>query len=43
LILTTSDLDEYVYAALRAAASGFLLKETQPEQLLDAIRGTRRR
>jgi DNA-binding NarL/FixJ family response regulator len=38
LILTTFDLDEYVYAALRAGASGFLLKDTQPEQLLDAIR-----
>jgi DNA-binding NarL/FixJ family response regulator len=38
LILTTFDLDEYVYAALRAGASGFLLKDTRPEQLLDAIR-----
>ena len=38
LILTTFDLDEYVYAALRAGASGFLLKDTQPERLLDAIR-----
>ena len=38
LILTTFDLDEYVYAALRAGASGFLLKDTQPEQLLEAIR-----
>jgi DNA-binding NarL/FixJ family response regulator len=38
LILTTFDLDEYVYAALRAGASGFLLKDTAPEQLLEAIR-----
>jgi DNA-binding NarL/FixJ family response regulator len=38
LILTTFDLDEYVYAALRAGASGFLLKSTQPAELLSAIR-----
>jgi DNA-binding NarL/FixJ family response regulator len=38
LILTTFDLDEYVYAALRAGASGFLLKDTSPERLLDAVR-----
>jgi DNA-binding NarL/FixJ family response regulator len=38
LILTTFDLDEYVYEALRAGASGFLLKDAPPEQLLDAIR-----
>ena len=38
LILTTFDLDEYVYAALRAGASGFLLKDTRPASLLDAIR-----
>ena len=38
LILTTFELDEYVYNALRAGASGFLLKDTPPEDLLDAIR-----
>jgi DNA-binding NarL/FixJ family response regulator len=38
LILTTFDLDEYVYSALRAGASGFLLKSTQPSELLTAIR-----
>jgi DNA-binding NarL/FixJ family response regulator len=38
LILTTFDLDEYVYGALQAGASGFLLKDTSPEQLLEAIR-----
>jgi DNA-binding NarL/FixJ family response regulator len=38
LILTTFDLDEYVYRALRAGASGFLLKDTPPAQLLEAIR-----
>jgi DNA-binding NarL/FixJ family response regulator len=38
LILTTFDLDEYVYAALRAGASGFVLKDTPPEQLRHAIR-----
>jgi len=38
LILTTFDLDAYVYAALRAGASGFLLKDTSPERLLDAVR-----
>ncbi len=38
LVLTTFDLDQYVYDALRAGASGFLLKDTAPQQLLDAIR-----
>jgi DNA-binding NarL/FixJ family response regulator len=38
LILTTFDLDEYVYRALRAGASGFLLKDTRPAELLAAIR-----
>jgi DNA-binding NarL/FixJ family response regulator len=38
LVLTTFDLDEYVYAAIRAGASGFLLKDVQPADLVDAIR-----
>ncbi|MFD7258854.1 response regulator [Streptomyces sp. NPDC059874] len=38
LILTTFDLDEYVYAALRAGAAGFLLKDTPPAEVLAAIR-----
>jgi len=38
LILTTFDLDDYVYAALRAGASGFLLKDAGPDELLHAIR-----
>jgi DNA-binding NarL/FixJ family response regulator len=38
LILTTFDLDEYVYEALRAGASGFVLKDDPPEQLIGAIR-----
>ena len=38
LVLTTFDFDEYVYGALRAGASGFLLKDAPPEQLVDAIR-----
>jgi DNA-binding NarL/FixJ family response regulator len=39
LILTTFDLDEYVYEALRAGASGFLLKSARPQELVAAIRG----
>ncbi|SEG57726.1 two component transcriptional regulator, LuxR family [Actinacidiphila yanglinensis] len=38
LVLTTFDLDEYVHAALRAGASGFLLKDARPEELLSGIR-----
>ncbi|MCT1429906.1 response regulator transcription factor [Brachybacterium muris] len=38
IVLTTFDLDEYVVAAIRAGASGFLLKDAQPEELLHAIR-----
>lgn len=38
LVLTTFDLDEYVFTALRNGASGFLLKDSRPEQLLGAIR-----
>jgi DNA-binding NarL/FixJ family response regulator len=38
LVLTTFDLDEYVYGALRAGASGFLLKDTPPPDLVAAIR-----
>jgi DNA-binding NarL/FixJ family response regulator len=38
LVLTTFDLDEYVYAAVRAGASGFLLKDVEPTELVDAIR-----
>ena len=37
-MLTTFDLDEYVYAALAAGASGFLLKDTAAERLFDAVR-----
>lgn len=37
LVLTTFDVDEYVYEALRAGASGFLLKDTRPRELLNAI------
>lgn len=38
VVLTTFDADEYVYEALRAGASGFLLKDTSPEDLVDAVR-----
>jgi DNA-binding NarL/FixJ family response regulator len=38
LVLTTFDADEYVYAAIRAGASGFLLKDVRPTDLVDAIR-----
>jgi DNA-binding NarL/FixJ family response regulator len=38
LVLTTFDLDEYVYASVRAGASGFLLKDVEPAELVDAIR-----
>ena len=38
LVLTTFDLDEYVYEAMRAGASGFLLKSVPPEQLVNAVR-----
>ena len=38
LIVTTFDLDEYVYDGLRAGASGFLLKDTRPDILIDAVR-----
>lgn len=38
VVLTTFDVDNYVYAALAAGASGFLLKDTPPERLADAVR-----
>jgi DNA-binding NarL/FixJ family response regulator len=38
IVLTTFDLDEYVFAAIRAGASGFLLKDARPEELLGAVR-----
>jgi len=38
LVLTTFDLDQYVYGAIRAGASGFLLKDVRPGELVDAIR-----
>ncbi|MCX5262516.1 response regulator transcription factor [Streptomyces sp. NBC_00199] len=41
IILTTFDLDRYVYAALSAGASGFLLKDVTPEQLISAVRTVR--
>ena len=43
IVLTTFDLDEYVFAAIRAGASGFLLKDARPEELLGAIRSVARR
>jgi DNA-binding NarL/FixJ family response regulator len=42
IVLTTFDLDEYVFSAIRAGASGFMLKDTQPEDLLSAIRAVAR-
>jgi DNA-binding NarL/FixJ family response regulator len=38
MMLTTFGLDEYVFAALKAGASGFLLKDAPPEQLIEAVR-----
>jgi len=38
IVLTTFDLDEYVFGALRAGASGFLLKGVEPQALIDAVR-----
>ncbi|MEU9186474.1 response regulator transcription factor [Streptomyces sp. NPDC048484] len=38
VILTTFDLDDYVYGALRAGATGFLVKDTEPEELVQAVR-----
>jgi DNA-binding NarL/FixJ family response regulator len=42
VVLTTFDLDEHVYAALRAGASGFLLKDAPPEALVEAVRASAR-
>ncbi|EWS80819.1 response regulator [Brachybacterium phenoliresistens] len=42
IVLTTFDLDDYVVAAIRAGASGFMLKDSQPEELLSAIRTVHR-
>jgi DNA-binding NarL/FixJ family response regulator len=39
IVLTTFDLDEYVYEAMRVGASGFLLKSARPQQLVEAVRG----
>jgi DNA-binding NarL/FixJ family response regulator len=38
VILTTFDIDEYVFEAIRAGASGFLVKDAEPEELLQAVR-----
>ena len=38
VVLTTFELDEYVFGALRAGASGFLLKDVEPQSLIDAVR-----
>jgi DNA-binding NarL/FixJ family response regulator len=38
LVLTTFDMNEYVYEAMKSGASGFLLKDTRPEALIDAVR-----
>ncbi|MEU3220242.1 response regulator transcription factor [Streptomyces sp. NPDC006971] len=38
VVLTTFDLDDYIYGALRAGASGFLVKDTEPEELIHAVR-----
>ena len=43
LVLTTYDVDRYVYEALRAGAAGFLLKATPPDRLVEGIRHGRRR
>jgi DNA-binding NarL/FixJ family response regulator len=42
LMLTTFDMDEYVYAAMKAGACGFLLKDAPPESLIDAVRAAAR-
>jgi DNA-binding NarL/FixJ family response regulator len=42
LMLTTFDLDKYVYAAMKAGAAGFLLKDAEPESLIDAVRSAAR-
>ncbi|MGP4085231.1 response regulator [Streptomyces sp. KR55] len=42
VMLTTFDLDDYVYGALRAGATGFLVKDTEPEELLHAVRVAKR-
>lgn len=42
LVITTFDLDEYVFGALEAGAAGFVLKDTDPDDLVDAVRGLAR-